>query len=117
MRQIDARWPGNPVSESGILQIPVWQQGLPANISDCWPEVNLSTLRATGNSFRLNRLSRGKLPATCASERGAPECSKQGSPGATPHVGQGTADNCSAVRSGLLIWRRYDKTSRETVPF
>src|SRR6202035_3071357 len=30
--------------------------------------------------------------------------------------GTWTADNCSAVRSLILIWRRYDKTSRKTVP-
>src|SRR5258708_2759658 len=39
-----------------------WQPSLPAHISDCWPKVNLSTFRTTGNSFRLNRPSRGKLP-------------------------------------------------------
>ncbi|OLB31536.1 MAG: hypothetical protein DMG41_35685 [Acidobacteria bacterium] len=32
------------------------------------------------------------------------ECSKQRSPGATPHVGQGTENNCFAVRSLNLIW-------------
>ena len=55
--------------------------------------------------------------STCGSERGAPECSKQGSPGATPHVGQGTENNCFAVRSLFLIWIRCDKTSRKSVPY
>jgi len=31
-------------------------------IADSWPEGDLSTPRIAGNSFRLNRLSRGKLP-------------------------------------------------------
>jgi len=55
--------------------------------------------------------------STCGSERGAPACSKQGSPGATPHVGQGTENNCFAVRSLFLIWIRCDKTSRKSVPY
>jgi hypothetical protein len=55
--------------------------------------------------------------STCGSERGAPECSKQCSPGATPHVGQGTENNCFAVRSLILIWIWCDKTSRKSVPF
>jgi CRP/FNR family cyclic AMP-dependent transcriptional regulator len=41
--------------------------------------------------------------STCGSERGAPECSTQRSPAATPHVGQGTEDNCSGVSSFLFI--------------
>ena len=55
--------------------------------------------------------------STCASERGAPECSKQHSPGATPHVGQRTASNCFAVRSLFLICIQCDKTSRKTIPY
>jgi hypothetical protein len=53
----------------------------------------------------------------CASERGAPECSKQRSPGATPHVGHRTASNCFAVRSLFLICLQCDKTSRKTIPY
>jgi hypothetical protein len=49
--------------------------------------------------------------------RGAPECSKQRAPAATPHVGQGTEDNCFCVRSAILIRLECGKTSRNTVPF
>ena len=38
-------------------------------------------------------------------------------PAATPHVGQGTENNCFAVRLLVLIWIGCDKTSRRTVPF
>src|SRR4029077_13789003 len=55
--------------------------------------------------------------STCGSERGAPECSKQRSPRATPHVGQGTENNCFSVRSPFLIWIRCAKTSRKTIPY
>jgi hypothetical protein len=55
--------------------------------------------------------------STCASERGAPECSKQHSPGATPHVGQRTASNCFAERLLFLICIQCDKTSRKTIPY
>jgi hypothetical protein len=53
----------------------------------------------------------------CGSVRGAPECSKQRSPGATPHVGQETEDNCFVVRSVILMQIECDKTSPKTVPF
>jgi hypothetical protein len=43
------------------------------------------------------------LRSTCGSERGEPECSKQHSLGATPHVGQGTKINCFGDRSLTLI--------------
>jgi hypothetical protein len=55
--------------------------------------------------------------STCGSERGAPEYSKQRSPAATPHVGQGTANNCFAVRSRFLIWIQCPKTNRKTIPY
>src|ERR1700674_5958431 len=48
--------------------------------------------------------------STCGSERRAPECSTQRSPAATPHVGQGTEDNCSGVSSFLFIRTEYDNT-------
>jgi hypothetical protein len=60
-------------------------------------------IRSTAESFR----------STCGSVRGAPECSKQGSPGATPHVGQGTENHSFAVRSLFLILIQYGKTSRK----
>ncbi len=117
MRQIDARWPGNPVSESGILQIPVGNkayQRIPRLVGRKGvyrrlgpPEILLVSIASAAESFR----------STCGPERGAPECSKQRSPVATPHVGHGTENNCFAVRSLFLIWVRYDKTSRKTVPF
>src|SRR6266446_1565387 len=37
--------------------------------------------------------------STCDSERGPPEFSTQRFPAATPHVGQGTEDNCLVVSS------------------
>jgi hypothetical protein len=55
--------------------------------------------------------------STCGSERRAPECSTQRTPGAAPHVGQETEDNCFAVRSLFFILRWCDKTGRKTVPF
>jgi hypothetical protein len=55
--------------------------------------------------------------STCGSERGAPECSKQRAPAATPQVGQGTETNCFDVRSAILIRLESDKTCRNTVPF
>jgi hypothetical protein len=55
--------------------------------------------------------------STCGSERGPPECSKQSSPGATPHVGHGTENNCFAVMSLILIWIGCNKTNRKAVPF
>jgi hypothetical protein len=54
---------------------------------------------------------------TCGSERRAPECSTQRSPGAAPHVGQETEDNCFAVRSFFFMLRWCDRISRKTVPF
>ena len=57
------------------------------------------------------------LRSKCGSKRGAPECSKQRSPGATPQVGQATEDNCLGVSSGILIRIKCDKTSRKTVSF
>src|ERR1700730_11348090 len=70
-------------------------------------EFLFASIASTAESFR----------STCASVRGAPECSKQGSPGATPHVGQGTEYISFAVRSLFLILIHYGKTSRRTVPF
>src|SRR6267154_493544 len=85
------------------------------HISDCWAEriygrprgFLFASIASTAESFR----------STCGSVRGAPECSKQGSPGATPHVGQGTENHSFAVRSLFLILIQYGKTSRKTVPF
>jgi len=53
--------------------------------------------------------------STCGSERGAPDCSTQLSPAATPHVGQGTEDNCSGVSSFFFIRAGYSKTWRKTI--
>src|ERR1700682_166225 len=48
--------------------------------------------------------------STCGSERGAPECSTQRFPAATPHVGHGTEDNCLGVSSFFLIRTECDNT-------
>src|SRR5882724_2050979 len=55
--------------------------------------------------------------STCGSVRGEPECNKQGSPGPTPQVGQGTDDNCSGVRSLMRICTGYDTVGCKTVRF
>jgi hypothetical protein len=68
------------------------------------------------NFFRSIASAAESFRSTCGSERRAPECSTQRFPAATPHVGQGTEDNCFAVRSFFFILRRCDKTSRKTVP-
>jgi hypothetical protein len=41
--------------------------------------------------------------STCGAEREAPECTTQRLPAATPHVGQGTDNNCLRVMSEILI--------------
>src|SRR6476661_9036857 len=43
------------------------------------------------------------------SDRGAPECSKQRAPAATPHVGHGTDINCFCVKSPILIPAECDE--------
>jgi hypothetical protein len=43
-------------------------------------------------------------------ERGAPESSTQRFPAATPHVGQGTEDNCLGVSSFFFILAECSKT-------
>src|ERR1700694_3515275 len=70
-------------------------------------EILFASIASAAESFR----------STCGSVRRVPECSTQGSPGATPHVGQGTEKHCFAVRSLFLILTQYDKTGRKAVPF
>jgi hypothetical protein len=53
----------------------------------------------------------------CNSERGAPECSKQRFPAATPQVGQGTEDNWVGVRSFILMGTECDKKCRKSIRF
>ena len=53
----------------------------------------------------------------CGSLRRPPECSKQGIPAATPHVGQGTASKVSGGMSPIRIRKRYHQTFRKTVRF
>src|SRR5216684_4140904 len=48
--------------KAAYFQIIVGNRGLPPHILDCWSEGDLSSSRIAGNSFRLNRLSRRKLP-------------------------------------------------------
>ncbi|MCU1317110.1 MAG: hypothetical protein JWN63_2432 [Candidatus Acidoferrum typicum] len=105
------------LSECGILPDHFWEQGYQRGCRIIgWKgiygrrgprEILFVSIASTAESFR----------STCGSVRKAPECSKQGSPGATPHVGQGTEDHCFAVKSLFLILIRYGKTSRKTVPF
>src|SRR6266481_2404657 len=57
------------------------------------------------------------LRSKCGSERRPPECNKQRWPEATPHVGQGTEDNCSGVRSRILIDIECDMKSRNSIQF
>jgi len=54
--------------------------------------------------------------STCASERGAPECSTQRFPAGTPHVGQGTEDNCVGVSSFFFIGTECDKAQPQNRP-
>src|ERR1700687_1740343 len=51
--------------------------------------------------------------STCDSERSPPECSKQRSPAATPHVGQGTEENCSGVSSFILTSSRVRQNTSQ----
>src|SRR6267143_962308 len=55
--------------------------------------------------------------STCASERGAPECSTQRFPAGTPHVGQGTEDNCVGVRSFMRICVACYRTRGKAIQF
>ena len=57
------------------------------------------------------------LRSTCDSERSAPECSRQRFPAATPHLGQGTEESCSLVRSRILTQLGCDKTYGKAVRF
>jgi hypothetical protein len=54
--------------------------------------------------------------STCGSERGAPECSTQRSPTATPHVGQGTETSCAGVSSFFFTSGRYSKAGQKSCP-
>jgi hypothetical protein len=51
------------------------------------------SIASTAESFR----------STCGAERRPPECNIQRLPAAAPHVGQGTDNNCFAVRSLIFI--------------
>jgi hypothetical protein len=55
--------------------------------------------------------------STCDSERSAPECSRQRFPAGTPHVGQGTEDNCVGVRSFMRIWVACYRTRGKAIQF
>jgi hypothetical protein len=55
------------------------------------------------------------LRSTCGSDRGVPDCSRQRFPGAAPHVGQGTDNNCFVVSSLFFIYIGYGKGSRLAV--
>jgi hypothetical protein len=51
------------------------------------------------------------------SERIAPEWSKRRFPAATAHVGQGTEEDCSGVRSFILTGTACDKLFVRAAPF
>src|SRR5882762_9456130 len=55
--------------------------------------------------------------STCDSERSAPECSRQRFPAGTPHVGQGTEDNCVGVRSFMRMWVACYRTRGKAIQF
>src|ERR1700726_700089 len=55
--------------------------------------------------------------STCGSERGAPECTTQRRPAATPHVGHGTDDNCFVVSSFFPVENCPMTPYRKTIPF
>jgi len=57
------------------------------------------------------------LRSRCGSERKPPEPSKQRWPGPTPQVGQVTEDNCSGVKSRILIPQSCEIQIRKTVRF
>ena len=57
------------------------------------------------------------LRSKCGSERKPPEPSKQRWPGPTPQVGQVTEDNCSGVKSRILIPQSCEIQIRKTVRF
>src|SRR5579859_1478330 len=54
--------------------------------------------------------------SACASERGAPECSTQHSPGGTPQVGHGTEDICLGVSSFFFIGTECDNAHPRNRP-
>src|ERR1700683_4243524 len=60
-------------------------------------EILFVSIASTAESFR----------STCGSERGAPECSTQRFPAATPHVGHETEDICLGVSSFFFIHSEY----------
>jgi hypothetical protein len=55
--------------------------------------------------------------STCGSERGAPQCTPQRRPAATPHVGHGTDDNCFVVSSFFPVENCPMTPYRKTIPF
>jgi hypothetical protein len=55
--------------------------------------------------------------STCGSERGAPQCTTQRRPAATPHVGHGTDDNCFVVSSFFPVENCPMTPYRKTIPF
>src|ERR1700674_609774 len=60
--------------------------------------------------FFLSSVSAAEsLRSTCGAERGAPDCSKQPFPEATPHVGQGTERTIFGARSFFFIGVRCAK--------
>jgi len=57
------------------------------------------------------------LRSMCNSVRSPPECSRQRFPAGAPHVGQGTEDNCSEVRSFMRMGTDWNKTQEKAASF
>ncbi len=102
------------VVESGAVQ------PTPRTAGAGWPkDCHIEHLRRLQDEDRCDWLFASRASAaasfrsTCGSERGAPECSMQRSPAATPHVGQGTDDK--------LFGREFfhfhsDRTGQNLIP-
>jgi hypothetical protein len=105
------------LSESGIPPDHSWEQILPAHLSDFWWKGDLSTSRATGNSFISIASAAKSFRPTGGPNRGAPQCSKQRFPEATRHAGQGSERSVCGAKSFILIGTGCDETCRKTVPF
>jgi hypothetical protein len=68
------------------------------------------------NSFLWLQSPEG-FRSTCGSERGAPQCTTQRRPAATPHVGHGTDDNCFVVSSFFPVENCPMTPYCKTIPF
>jgi len=74
---------------------------------DCVSWYLFASMASAAESFR----------SMCGSGRSPSECNKQRSPAATPHVGQGTEEACSGVRSIILTGTASDNSVVGAAPF